>query len=415
MRFERVGQRDALGVGEVADRVGVQRAGGGAAAEQRTAEARALLVGPVDELQRDLAARARAGTRARPSRRARRRASRRAGRRRCASRRRAPCRSRPAASPTGSRRRRARPPRPSRLELAEQPLARRGPVVGPGQPARSALSSGQLGQLAQVSDRALRIEFRHGVHDKRNSRSQSGFIARVKRWGSGSLRRRPAGDGSLRACRGRVGQAVVTRCDAGVRDLRGPRDRGPRRDARRSCASRCRPARRTTRCGRPSTRPGSAAGSRRRRSLATCTTRRSRSSRRRATTAPSSQFRWRDARGHTVRSERATTKVCSQPDPRPDLVVHSLKGGAHYVAVVGNDGRGRRGAVHGRVPAQRRPARHRRRPGPGGRRADERPARRARLLERRSDRRRGRLGRRRRRGGRGRQRPLCNVLKACLD
>jgi hypothetical protein len=52
------------------------------------------------------------------------------------------------------------------------------------------------------------------------------------------------------------------------------------------------------------------------------------------------QFRWRDAQGHTVRSEHATTRVCSQPDPRPDLVVHSLKGGAHYVAVVGNDGRG---------------------------------------------------------------------------
>ncbi len=52
------------------------------------------------------------------------------------------------------------------------------------------------------------------------------------------------------------------------------------------------------------------------------------------------QFRWRDARGHTLRSERAVSKACLQPDPRPDLVVKALKVGAGYVALVANQGRG---------------------------------------------------------------------------
>ena len=50
MLGERVGQRDAVGVAPLAQLVLVgHRAGGGAGAEQRAAEARALLVGPVDE------------------------------------------------------------------------------------------------------------------------------------------------------------------------------------------------------------------------------------------------------------------------------------------------------------------------------------------------------------------------------
>jgi hypothetical protein len=52
------------------------------------------------------------------------------------------------------------------------------------------------------------------------------------------------------------------------------------------------------------------------------------------------QFRWRDARGHTLRSERAVSKACNQPDPRADLEVTALKAGARYVAVVTNSGRG---------------------------------------------------------------------------
>jgi hypothetical protein len=52
------------------------------------------------------------------------------------------------------------------------------------------------------------------------------------------------------------------------------------------------------------------------------------------------QFRWRNARGKTLHAERAITKACVEPDPRPDLVVKSLTADAHYVAVVGNSGRG---------------------------------------------------------------------------
>ena len=52
MRRERVGQRGAVAVGQAAHGVGVERARAGARAEQAAAEARALLVGPVDELER---------------------------------------------------------------------------------------------------------------------------------------------------------------------------------------------------------------------------------------------------------------------------------------------------------------------------------------------------------------------------
>jgi hypothetical protein len=52
------------------------------------------------------------------------------------------------------------------------------------------------------------------------------------------------------------------------------------------------------------------------------------------------QFRWRDAKGRTLRSERAVSKVCRQPDPRPDLEVSALKVGARYVAMLTNSGRG---------------------------------------------------------------------------
>jgi hypothetical protein len=51
-------------------------------------------------------------------------------------------------------------------------------------------------------------------------------------------------------------------------------------------------------------------------------------------------FRWRDAQGRTVRREQATSRVCHQPDPRPDLAVVALRAGARYVAVVANRGRG---------------------------------------------------------------------------
>jgi len=51
-------------------------------------------------------------------------------------------------------------------------------------------------------------------------------------------------------------------------------------------------------------------------------------------------FRWRDARGKLIRSERAVSPVCRQPDSRPDLVVRAVHGDpAGYVAVIFNRGR----------------------------------------------------------------------------
>jgi CARDB len=52
------------------------------------------------------------------------------------------------------------------------------------------------------------------------------------------------------------------------------------------------------------------------------------------------RFRWRDAHGRVLRTESATTKICRQPDPRPDLEIVALKTGARYVAVIRNSGRG---------------------------------------------------------------------------
>jgi CARDB len=51
-------------------------------------------------------------------------------------------------------------------------------------------------------------------------------------------------------------------------------------------------------------------------------------------------FRWRDARGRSIRSETATSPVCRQPDQRPDLVIRELRAQAKgYVALVANRGR----------------------------------------------------------------------------
>ena len=51
-------------------------------------------------------------------------------------------------------------------------------------------------------------------------------------------------------------------------------------------------------------------------------------------------FRWRTAKGKTVRSERATSPVCKVPDTRPDLVLRDVADdSAGYVAKVVNRGR----------------------------------------------------------------------------
>ena len=63
-RGEGVLQAGALAVEEIADVVGIERAGGGRGAEEAAAEARALLVGPVDEADLDRRRRVRGGQRA---------------------------------------------------------------------------------------------------------------------------------------------------------------------------------------------------------------------------------------------------------------------------------------------------------------------------------------------------------------
>ncbi len=57
------------------------------------------------------------------------------------------------------------------------------------------------------------------------------------------------------------------------------------------------------------------------------------------------EFRWRDRKGRTVRTEKATSPICRQPDSRPDLVVRKvLVENGDYVAVVFNRGRQAAGA-----------------------------------------------------------------------
>ena len=51
-------------------------------------------------------------------------------------------------------------------------------------------------------------------------------------------------------------------------------------------------------------------------------------------------FRWNDRRGKTIRTERAISPVCKQPDARPDLVVRNVRiEDGSYVGVVFNRGR----------------------------------------------------------------------------
>lgn len=56
-------------------------------------------------------------------------------------------------------------------------------------------------------------------------------------------------------------------------------------------------------------------------------------------------FRWRDRRGKTIRSERATSPVCRQPDARADLLVRNVRlTDGQYVATIFNRGREAAGA-----------------------------------------------------------------------
>ena len=134
---EDVGERLAIGVGEPADLVEDERARAGRAAEQAAAEARALLVGPVDQRQCSGRQRARPGpgaqhADARPSRRRRRRASRRRAPSRCASRAPAPEPSdRPAGRPRGCPPRRARARRPISASSSPRNSRAVAPLLGP--------------------------------------------------------------------------------------------------------------------------------------------------------------------------------------------------------------------------------------------------------------------------------------------
>ncbi len=57
------------------------------------------------------------------------------------------------------------------------------------------------------------------------------------------------------------------------------------------------------------------------------------------------EFRWKDAHGKVVHSEKATSTACKQPDQRPDLAVRDVRYGVRgYVAVVVNKGQTAAGA-----------------------------------------------------------------------
>jgi hypothetical protein len=88
-------------------------------------------------------------------------------------------------------------------------------------------------------------------------------------------------------------------------------------------------------------------------------------------------FRWRDASGHLLRTSRATSGSCHQPDPRPDLTVAQVRvdpaaaaGRRRYVATIANTGRSaagafeidftRDGALLGTISLDRLAAGHRR-------------------------------------------------------
>ena len=227
--LQRVGERDALVVLEVAHGVGLERARGGGGAEQRAPEARALLVGPVDQLQRDrrrlalvaaedLERRAHAEAAVEPAA-VRHGVDVRADDDDLVATRPAIVAHRfPATSRSTSRR--------SRLELAEQPFARacasprsrRAGARRPGPPVSSASSCRSLSGRSQSKS---------GMHeDWRNSQRGAGFLVRMIRWGriTGLCRCPflPARAGRARGRRARTARrccaaATTTRARGGLR------------------------------------------------------------------------------------------------------------------------------------------------------------------------------------------------------
>ena len=169
-RGERVLQPGALAVEQVADVVGIERAGGGRGAEQAAAEARALLVGPVHQADRRRAAArrpppARAGRRARPAGRGSRRASRPTARRRCASRR--------------SRTRRPRRRRAARPRCCRPGRGRRSPAAR-----RACRAATRARPASPASRRARRAPSGppwRSCSSRRSARTRSTSISRLMR------------------------------------------------------------------------------------------------------------------------------------------------------------------------------------------------------------------------------------------
>ena len=78
-------------------------------------------------------------------------------------------------------------------------------------------------------------------------------------------------------------------------------------------------------------------------------------------------FRWKDRKGRTLRSERAISPVCKQPDTRPDLVVRNVRfENGQYVATIFNRGRDRRPATSPSTSSSTGAVRHGRGRRPGG-------------------------------------------------
>ena len=164
VRRQRVGQRGAVAVGQPAHGVGLEAPGGGAGAEQAAPEARALLVGPVHELERE-PARLR-GERAQhlePGDDVQRPVEPAAARHRVQ----VPADDHELVGLAGRRR-----PRVARLvgldghavdrvELRAQPLARRDPRVRPRDPLGAVVVPGPAAQLLQPLDRARGVDGGH--------------------------------------------------------------------------------------------------------------------------------------------------------------------------------------------------------------------------------------------------------------
>ena len=163
-RGEGVLQAGALAVEEIADVVGIEGAGGGRGAEEAAAEARALLVGPVDEADLDRRRRVRGGQRAHDAERgeeAERAVEPAAGRDRVDVRpdddealRRAVARQRGPDVP----RRVALDGDRQVLELREQPVARGLPVRRPREAPRAVGPAEALVQLAEVGEDAVDVD-----------------------------------------------------------------------------------------------------------------------------------------------------------------------------------------------------------------------------------------------------------------